>query len=190
MYQHHKMNDDNTLTPIAKFLSFILRHKPESIGITLDRHGWGSVSEIIRKSDQQLHLSQSLIEKVVTLDTKRRFSLSPDKNLIRANQGHSIDIDLELESRKPPSILYHGTAKRFMPSILNEGLKPGQRHHVHLSENPSSTEAVGRRYGSAVILEISSEEMHDRGYAFYLSDNNVWLTDKVPPKFITYHSQN
>jgi putative RNA 2'-phosphotransferase len=184
------MNDDNLLIQTAKFLSFILRHKPESIGITLDRHGWGSVSEIIRQSDQKLQLSQSLIEKVVSSDKKKRFSLSFDKKLIRANQGHSIDVDLELEPRKPPPILYHGTAKRFMTSILSEGLKPGQRHHVHLSENPSNAEEVGRRYGSPVILAVSSEEMHDRGYAFYLSDNNVWLTEKVPPEFITYHSQN
>lgn len=174
----------NNLTKVSKFLSLVLRHKPDAIGLTLNAEGWASISELISKSQPQMPLTKELIEQVVTTSDKQRFKLSDDGLMIRANQGHSIKVDLKLSPKEPPAILYHGTASRFMDSINQEGLKPGQRHHVHLSTDIATATAVGKRYGKVVILEINAEAMNKQGYKFFLSDNNVWLTEKVPPEFI------
>ncbi len=173
-----------TLEKTSKFLSFVLRHKPEAIGLELDAKGWVLLSELIEKAASEIQLTQALIERVVETSDKQRFALSEDGTRIRANQGHSVKVDLDLVPVDPPAVLYHGTATRFLSSILNEGLRPGRRHHVHLSTDVETATSVGQRHGKPVILTIASGEMHAQGHVFFRSDNGVWLTDKVPPAFL------
>lgn len=172
------------LTKASKFLSFVLRHKPDSIEIILDKQGWTNISELIDKAKPQIILSIPLIQQVVASNDKKRFALSDDKLRIRANQGHSIKVDLELTAKEPPAILYHGTATRFLDSINQQGLKAGKRHYVHLSTNINTATAVGKRYGKPVILEIDAGAMHQEGHEFFLSENEVWLTQSVPKNYL------
>lgn len=175
-------------TKISKFLSYILRHKPEAIGMTLDEEGWADIDVLIDKansSDQRLRLTRSLIQTVVSTSDKKRFTLSEDGQKIRAAQGHSIDVDLSLKPVEPPQLLYHGTATRFLDSILKEGLKPQQRQHVHLSKDIATATDVGQRYGKTVVLTIKARLMHEKGFQFYLAENGVWLTESVPIDFIS-----
>lgn len=174
----------NTQTQVSKFLSYILRHKPDAIDLTLDKNGWAEISQLIfcaKKHNKQLTLE--LILDVVKQNDKQRFSLSPDNKKIRANQGHSIPIELELESRIPPEYLYHGTAQRFLDSITQNGIHASSRHHVHLSASYDTAINVGKRYGKPVVLKIFSKKMHDAGCVFYCSENGVWLTDFVAPSY-------
>jgi putative RNA 2'-phosphotransferase len=176
---------------ISKFLSFILRHKPEEIGLALDKQGWAEMDELIAKANQSSRserLNRALIQEVVASNDKKRFSISEDGQRIRANQGHTLKVDLKLKALTPPETLYHGTAKRFLDPILQEGLKPRQRHHVHLSEDIETATAVGQRYGKPVVLIIHSQLMHEQGIPFYQSDNGVWLTDSVTAAFISQHA--
>lgn len=180
------MNKSKTeLKNTSKFLSYVLRHCPEDINLALDPDGWACISELMSKAQPKIQLTQSIIEEVVSTSDKQRFKISDDGLKIRANQGHSIKVDLNLIPQEPPVILYHGTATRFLDSILDEGLKPGKRHHVHLSTDIATANSVGQRYGKPVILKIDSESMSKQGYEFYLSDNNVWLTSNVPPQFLS-----
>ncbi|PIQ43703.1 MAG: RNA 2'-phosphotransferase [Gammaproteobacteria bacterium CG12_big_fil_rev_8_21_14_0_65_46_12] len=176
---------NSELKKASKFLSYVLRHCPDDIGLTLDRNGWAFISELIDKAKPQIVLTPALIKQVVETSDKQRFKISDDGQQIRANQGHSIKVDLELIPREPPAVLFHGTATRFLDSIKQEGLKPGQRHHVHLSADATTAKAVGQRYGKPVILKINSGSMSKQGYEFFLSDNNVWLTEHVPEQFIS-----
>ena len=177
------MSKKNDYEKVSKFLSFVLRHKPEAINLTLDPNGWASVAELIQKSQPKFELTTELIKQVVITNEKKRFSFSDDENFIRANQGHSIDVDLKLSPKEPPEILYHGTATRFLDSIKQQGLKAGQRQHVHLSSNLETANAVGKRYGRPVILEVAAGTMYQKGHEFFLSANGVWLTEYVPNKF-------
>ena len=174
------------LTQVSKFLSFVLRHKPEAINLTLDDQGWALVTELIEQANPQITLTPELIRQVVIDNDKKRFSLSDNKQYIRANQGHSVKVNLNLTSKKPPAMLYHGTATRFLDSIKQEGLKPGQRHHVHLSSDIETATAVGKRHGKPVILEVAAGTLHQQGFKFYLSDNGVWLVKFVPNKYIIH----
>jgi putative RNA 2'-phosphotransferase len=167
---------------ISKFLSLILRHKPDSIGIKLDKQGWVDIDELIEKSKHKYDLTREVIEEVVRDNDKRRFAIGGDR--IRASQGHSIGVDLGLNPKIPPSQLYHGTATKFTDSIFKKGLVKGNRDHVHLSENPDTAEKVGVRHGKLAMLLIDTFRMHKDGLKFYLSDNGVWLTDHVPVKYI------
>ncbi len=177
-----RMNRENV--KISKFLSLVLRHKPGTIGITLDREGWADIDELIRLAGKKgEHLTREKIDEIVDHNDKKRFAVSNDGKRIRANQGHSIKVDLGLEELTPPEYLYHGTASRFMESILDEGLKPSGRQHVHLSADYETAVKVGRRHGSPVVLVIDTKLMHEDGYRFYRSANNVWLTDSVPPTY-------
>ena len=178
-------NSNNKLKEISKFLSYVLRHCPEDIELTLDPGGWASISELISKAQTKINITQELIEQVAATSDKQRFKISDDNLSIRANQGHSIKVDLKLTPQKPPATLYHGTATRFLDSIKQKGLKPGQRHHVHLSTDIATAKAVGQRYGKPIILQVDSENMFKQGYKFFLSDNNVWLTEQVPEIFLT-----
>ena len=179
------MNTEARLTRYSKFLSKVLRHKPEAIGLQLDAHGWASVSELIAKARPRISLSSELIGQVVATNDKQRFALSEDGKRIRANQGHSIRIDIGLEPRAPPDSLYHGTATRFLASIRERGLMQGRRQHVHLSLNRETALAVGRRHGKPIVLQIDARAMHDQGILFFLSENGVWLTNHVPAGYLS-----
>jgi putative RNA 2'-phosphotransferase len=174
-------------TKISKFLSFVLRHKPEAIGLALDEQGWAYIDELVNKAKQSGEvtiLDRTLIQKVVDTNDKKRFVISEDGQRIRAAQGHSIDVDLQLKPATPPEFLYHGTATRFLDSILKEGLKPQQRQYVHLSKDIETAAAVGRRYGKPVILKVKALLMHEQGFYFHISENGVWLTSAVPIEFL------
>ena len=172
----------DNLKKISKFMSYVLRHKPESIGIELDKNGWVGLDEFIDASG----LSMDMISDVVRTSDKQRFAISEDRLSIRANQGHSVDIDLGLGAVTPPDVLYHGTANEYVPSILEIGIVSQKRHHVHLSELYGTAVVVGGRHGTAEVLEIDTKRMNEDGYEFYVSVNGVWLTDKVPVKYIKY----
>jgi len=171
---------------MSKFLSFVLRHRPESIGITLDRTGWTDVATLLDALARVgKPLSIRALERVVETGDKRRLTFNADRSRIRAFQGHSVSVDLGLDAAIPPHILYHGTARRFLASILREGLSKRQRHHVHLHADRRVAVAVGARRGDVALLSIDAAAMHGRGYAFYVTENDVWLTGTVPPEFIT-----
>jgi len=170
---------------VSKFLSYILRHKPESVGLKLNLYGWLLTDDIISNSQSEIVLSKEVIEKTVSNNKKKRFTISDDGKYIRANQGHSIKVDLQLIPKEPPTTLFHGTATRFLDSILKEGLKTGQRQHVHLSSDIHTAKEVGSRYGKPAILTIDSKKMHQDGYQFFISDNHVWLTDHIPSEFLS-----
>ena len=170
----------------SKFLSLVLRHKPEVIDLTLDENGWADIKELITKaSAKDVILSQEIIKVVIETNDKQRFTYNDVKSKIRANQGHSIKIDIDLESVEPPSLLYHGTAKRNIDSILEKGIDKRNRQHVHLSNEIETTKNVGSRHGKPIILIIDASQMHRDGIKFYLSKNKVWLTEFVDDKYIT-----
>ncbi len=173
---------------ISKFLSLILRHQPEIINLKLDRNGWAEVHELIQKAkNRNFYITKDILEEVVVTNDKKRFVFNEDKSKIRANQGHSLqNIDLELESIQPPEFLYHGTVSKFIDNIQLKGLKKMSRQHVHLSEDLKTANKVGSRRGKPIILKIQSELMFKEGYQFYKSENEVWLTDAVPPIFIDF----
>ena len=173
------------LVKVSKFLSLVLRHKPEEIGLTLDQAGWVSVSNLLDACDKQgFPLSSEELQTVVATSDKKRFAFSEDGLMIRANQGHSVEVELGYQPQTPPEVLYHGTADRFLASIKEKGLIKGNRHHVHLSKDRETAHAVGQRHGKPVVLIIKSSLMHQDGYSFYISDNSVWLTESVPPSYI------
>ena len=170
---------------ISKFLSLILRHNPGKIGLTLDEEGWAEVDELMRLAQGRgPHLSRELIEEVVATNDKQRFALSEDGRLIRANQGHSIAVDLGLVPQTPPALLYHGTADKNLPSIMAQGLLPGRRQHVHLSADVKTAVKVGQRHGRPIVLKVQTGAMHAAGHLFYKSANGVWLVAAVPAPFI------
>lgn len=173
------------LVRLSKFLSLVLRHRPERIGLTLDPGGWADVDELLHRARAaRVDLTRAKLERVVRENDKQRFALSDDGARIRARQGHSIDVDLGLSPVEPPELLYHGTARRNVDSIRAEGLARKRRHHVHLSPDAVTAERVGRRHGQPVILTVEAGRMHADGHAFYLTGNGVWLTDTVPPEYL------
>lgn len=179
--------DKNRLTQTSKFLSLVLRHQPELIGLALDSAGWASTSELLRACrahGQPLTLEE--LREVVTGNDKQRFAFSEDEQKIRANQGHSVPVELGYSASVPPHVLYHGTIEKFLPSIKAEGLKRGARHHVHLSPDEETARRVGARRGRPLVLKIDSEGMHRAGHEFFRSTNGVWLTEHVPPEFIIF----
>jgi putative RNA 2'-phosphotransferase len=169
----------------SKFLSLVLRHQPEAIGVSLDPNGWIDVEVLLEAMARHgKKLSREDLERLVRESDKQRFTLSEDGKRIRANQGHSVEVDLALTPQTPPEILYHGTVDRFLDSILATGLRKGDRHHVHLSANVETAQKVGERRGKPVILEVLSGDMHRAGHPFFLSNNGVWLVEHVPTQFI------
>lgn len=171
----------------SRFLSLVLRHKPEEIGLRLDTEGWADLEEIIRLSAiKGVSLSAELIQEIVASSDKQRFAIDPSGKRIRANQGHSIQVDLQLVALPPPAILFHGTASRFLDSIRASGLVAGARQHVHLSANGSTAAEVGARHGKPVVLRVRAADMHRDGYAFFQSANGVWLTSAVAPDYLEY----
>lgn len=172
-----------SLNDTGKFISLILRHKPEVIGITLDEHGWANVNELISGIAKRQYFDMSMLEEIVATDSKQRYSFNEDKTLIRANQGHSIPVDVELEKAMPPEYLYHGTGEKYVSSIEVQGLMPQSRLYVHLSSDNNTAEKVGARHGKPVVYRISAGKMAEDGYVFYKSVNGVWLTKKVPIEY-------
>jgi len=180
-----KENTPNTTTSKSKFLSLILRHKPETIGLTLDANGWADTNELLEKlAANGGTMTFDELKTIVDENTKKRFAFNDDFSKIRASQGHSIEVDLKLEPQIPPTILYHGTALKNVDSIKAQGIIKGSRQHVHLSADQETAVKVGSRHGKPVILEINTAKMLADGCVFYLSDNHVWLTDFVAPLYI------
>lgn len=175
----------NTMEKLGRFLSLVLRHKPQAIGITLDEHGWADVAQLIQKMNENgKAIDIQTLEKIVAENDKKRYAFNEDHTKIRANQGHSIDVNLQLEQKIPPAILYHGTAERFLKNIFAVGLQKMTRQYVHLSKDTETAFKVGKRHGKAVILKIDAQKMYEHGYSFYLSENGVWLCDTVPSQYL------
>lgn len=172
------------LDRLSVFISLVLRHKPDEAHVTLDEHGWADVDELltgIQRTGRKI--DRDVLEKIVASDSKQRYSFNQDKTLIRANQGHSIPVDVELKEQEPPDFLYHGTAVRFLDAIGQEGIKSMNRLYVHLSRDVETALKVGKRHGAPAVLKVHSGDMYRDGYKFYLSENGVWLTEKVDTKY-------
>lgn len=174
------------LTELSRYMCLILRHHPEVIGITLDEHGWADVEELIAgiAEKKNKNFNREMLEEIVRTDDKQRYAFSEDRTKIRANQGHSIPVDVELEKKEPPEILYHGTGGKYVESIDAMGLIPKNRLYVHLSGDVETAENVGKRHGAPVIYRVHSGRMYRDGYEFFLSRNGVWLTKRVPVEYL------
>lgn len=172
------------LTETSKYISLILRHKPEVIGITLDEHGWADVKELIEGINRTRPMNMALLEEIVRTDEKQRYSFNEDRTLIRANQGHSVPVDVELPVMAPPEFLWHGTGEKYTSSIEEIGLIPKSRLYVHLSKDIETAKTVGQRHGRPVIYRVLSGKMAQDGYVFYRSVNGVWLTKEVPVAYL------
>lgn len=181
--------DEYETKTISKYMSLVLRHRPKAAYITLDKNGWADVSSLIEGLNRSRRVSLTFedIKYVVENNDKKRYSFNDDLTKIRANQGHSVKVDVELKESQPPTILYHGTAGRYIGSIIRDGLKAKKRLHVHLSSDKNTAIKVGRRHGKPVILIIDSVKMYTEGYKFYLSENGVWLTEHVPAKYLMFN---
>lgn len=172
---------------VSRFLSLVLRHRPEIIGLTLDKGGWANIDVLIDKLAQHGNVvTREDIVSIVRDNDKKRFSLSEDGNLIKAAQGHSLDVQLELEKKAPPDLLFHGTVAEALPSIERDGLSKMQRHHVHLSKDEETAVKVGSRRGKPIVLTVDAKRMSEDGFEFFISDNGVWLTERVPSEYITF----
>ena len=182
--------NNTRLVKISKYLSFVLRHHPEKIGIKLDPHGWVAIEELlIAAKNHKFPIWETELYTVVEKNDKKRFSLDHSGTFIRANQGHSIEVDLQLEPQIPPNILYHGTGSDAIDSIKKTGLQKMSRHHVHLSNDITKARNVAkRRSGKSIVLVVDGIAMSQDGYKFYLSANNVWLVDEVPPRYLQISS--
>lgn len=182
----------NNFSELSKFLSYILRHEPQSIGLQLDAEGWASIEELISlatKAGKQF--DRELLQRVVDTSDKKRFTISGDGLSIRVAQGHSSEqVSIDYKAVTPPAVLYHGTATRFLESIRGQGLLPGQRHYVHLSESVETASQVGERYGKLHLLVVDCARMSAAGHEFYMADNNVWLTKHVPAEYISDYTAN
>jgi putative RNA 2'-phosphotransferase len=180
------MNERETIKT-SKFLSLVLRHEPEQVGLKLDSAGWVRVNELLQAVNRHgVPLTLEHLQHIVATSDKKRFAFSHDGERIRASQGHSVDVNLQYVPQTPPELLYHGTAARFLDAIRQQGLLRMERHHVHLSAEMKVTLQVGARRGKPVLLTIRAGEMHRAGNVFYLSANGVWLVDHVPPQFIEF----
>ena len=177
-------NRADDLTATSRFISMVLRHKPEEIGILLDEHGWADVQELIAGIEKRYSLDMEALEKIVTTDEKQRYAFNEAHTLIRANQGHSIPVDVELEEVPPPENLYHGTGGKFLTSIMAQSLLPKSRLYVHLSADAETAKTVGTRHGKPVVLTVMCSQMKRDGFKFYRSKNGVWLTKHVPTKYL------
>lgn len=173
---------------LEKLLSFLLRHSPETLNLQMDASGWVETDLLVKAvKSKESRFDLKALQKIVRDSQKQRFAFSEDGSRIRANQGHSVKVDLQLDPVNPPDTLYHGTVERFMDSIMQEGLKKGDRQHVHLSLDLETAQKVGQRRGKPVILTINAQKMHQDGYVFFVSDNGVWLTEQVPPQYLDLH---
>lgn len=179
------MLNEKQLTHISKFLSLVLRHQPETIGIQLDSNGWADVNELIEKSNSNgITIDKEILNHIVETNAKKRFAFNDSLDKIRASQGHSVEIVLGYENQKPPEILYHGTSQQVVQSILDKGIEKQSRQHVHLSNDLETAIKVGQRHGKPFVFKVLAEQMYNDNFQFYISDNGVWLTDYVPAKYL------
>lgn len=179
------MGNQKNLTKISKYMSLILRHRPEVIGLTLDPHGWADVKALIRGIQGKYpEFNRKTLEEIVESDEKQRYSFDQNGMRIRANQGHSVHVDVDMEEMDPPEILYHGTGRKSLSSILEKGLLPGNRLFVHLSKDTETARKVGARHGDPVIFIVHAGQMAKDGYTFRLSANGVWQIPEVPVKYL------
>jgi putative RNA 2'-phosphotransferase len=177
--------DEKRKTKISKFLSLVLRHRPDAVGLELEEGGWADVEKLIAACARRgTDFTFAELCEVVATNDKKRFAFDESKRRIRAGQGHSIEAGIEFEEAVPPEVLYHGTPEKTVGAILTEGLKKMNRHHVHLSADAETARKVGARRGRPVVFEIETGKMLAAGFKFYLSANNVWLTESVPPEFL------
>ncbi|HYO92012.1 MAG TPA: RNA 2'-phosphotransferase [Pyrinomonadaceae bacterium] len=177
--------DDARLVKVSKYLSKHLRHQPERLGLKLEAGGWVRVDTLLAACRaHNFPVTRAELDEVVARNDKRRFSFDPSREMIRANQGHSIEVDLQLDVRVPPPVLYHGTGARSVESILKDGLRKMARHHVHLSVDVETAIRVGARHGRPTVFEVDAAAMHSDGHEFYVSANGVWLVKSVPPKYL------
>ena len=170
---------------ISRFIALILRHKPETIGISLDERGWADVQELIAGVNKTYPLTMERLEEIVRADGKQRYSFNDDRTLIRANQGHSVPVDVELQKVAPPDVLFHGTGEKYAQAILGEGLIPKSRLYVHLSPDVATATLVGKRHGKPVVFQVDAKRMTEDGVEFFLSANGVWLTKRVPARYLS-----
>ena len=187
----NRRRSDNHLKHTSKVISLILRHNPGAAGISLDEHGWANVQELIdgiNRSDGHI-LDMEMLEEIVRTDEKQRYSFNENHTLIRANQGHSIPVDVDLEEKIPPDILWHGTGEKYVSSIDRQGLIPKSRLYVHLSSDMETARKVGCRHGRPVIYQVDCRRMVQDGYSFFLSANKVWLTKEVPVQYLSKAGQ-
>ena len=172
---------------LGRFISLVLRHKPETIGIILDKNGWADVKDLIEKIKlSERYIDMEILERIVRENNKKRYSFNEDKTKIRASQGHSIEVELNLKEMTPPEILYHGTAAKFLESIKEKGILKRNRQYVHLSSDIETAKNVGQRHGEPVILRIDTIGLKKIGHKFYLSENKVWLCDDIPSEYILW----
>lgn len=182
------MVPEKETTRISKFLSLVLRHQPELIGLALDENGWASVPELLEKLQlNDMAVSHAFLQHLVATNNKKRFAFNEDQTRIRASQGHSVTVDLDYAPSIPPEILYHGTAAKNLPAILQSGLLKQGRQHVHLSADKETAIRVGQRHGKPVVLNVMANAMQKDGYVFFLSANDVWLTHEVPAVYLKFH---
>ena len=173
------------LNKLSRFISLVLRHKPGAADLELDEHGWADVEELVNGINKAQEFTKEMLEEIVSTDDKQRYSFNEDKTLIRANQGHSVPVDVELEEMVPPDVLYHGSVIIYAPSIKKEGLRPKSRLYVHLSTDQKTAKSVSlRRKHKPVIYAVDALRMHQNGYKFYKSVNGVWLTKHVPTEYL------
>ncbi len=182
---------EQRLIRISRFLSYLLRHHPETEGLSLDENGWAIIDELLStRGSRKRGLTRADLERVVAENDKQRFEVDDNWARIRAHQGHSLSVTLDLKVAEPPDHLYHGTASRNVPSIRTHGLRKGKRHHVHFALDPATAKTTGSRHGPPIVLRIRAREMHERGYQFFLSGNGVWLTEKVPSVYIDFPDED
>lgn len=174
---------DKNLVRMSKFLSLVLRHKPEVAGLALDENGWIGIDELLAGCKTAGHMiSRSAFDEIVVTNEKKRFTVEGDR--VRAAQGHSVDIDLGYQPVKPPDVLYHGTATQFLDSIRKTGLQPQARQHVHLPSSLITAVDVGKRRGEAAIVAVKAKQAYEAGVLFYQADNGVWLSEEIAPQFL------
>lgn len=184
------MISEKQIKSISKFLSLVLRHQPETIGIELDQNGWTDVETLLKKATSYgIKLDNETLKYIVETNSKKRFAFNDTFDRIRASQGHSVEIELGYTSQKPPEILFHGTAENFVQSILNTGLEKRNRQHVHLSSDLETAIKVGQRHGKPFIFKVLALQMYNDNFQFFISDNGVWLTDNVPTKYLKQNDE-
>lgn len=184
------MISDKQITHISKFLSLVLRHQPETIGIQLDQNGWTDIAELIEKANNHgIKFDREILNHIVETNSKKRFAFNDTFDKIRASQGHSIEIELGYTNQKPPTILFHGTGEKYVQSILDTGLEKRTRQHVHLSSDFETAVKVGQRHGKPFVFKVFAEQMYHDNYQFFISDNGVWLTDNVPTKYLKHNDE-